>query len=324
MTPAHADPLDYHDTVVNGVTLRYVDRGEGPLVLLLHGFPESAYAWRHQIAPLAESGYRVVAPDLRGYGGSSVPSDASAYTYFHIIGDLVALMDRLGYAKATVVGHDMGSYVAWHMALVLPARVQAVAGLSVALPRRPPEPPLSLLERTLGPDFYQLRFQVPLEPEEDMEGDIPGFLRAIFVGLSADTEQPVRSLMVPPGRGFSDLFPAPSELPPWLTEEDVQRYAAMFASTGFTGAVNWYRNIDRNWELMAPWDSARVTAPAIYVAGELDIAYEIARSSGALASMSEVVADLRDTVVIPACGHWLGEEQPSRLNEVLLNFLRDI
>lgn len=313
--------LEYAEAAVNGITLRYLEQGEGPLILLLHGFPELGYSWRHQLGPLAAAGYHVVAPDLRGYGGSSAPAAVDAYTYFDIIGDLAALMDELGHREAVVAGHDMGSYVAWHMALVLPRRVCGVAGLSVAHRRRRPEPPLRVLEAAFGPDFYQVRFQQPEITDAELAGRVEEFLPGIFAGLSADAAEPIESLVIPPGQGFADLFPAPASLPGWIDEGEMAVYAEAFRRTGFTGALNWYRNTDRNWALLAPWAGLPVEPPAIYVAGELDIAYRIAAASGALADMEETVADLRDTVVVPDCGHWVNQERPEVVNEALLGLL---
>jgi pimeloyl-ACP methyl ester carboxylesterase len=310
----------FETATVNGVELRYLDRGEGPLVLLLHGFPEFSHSWRKQLEPLSAAGYRVVAPDLRGYGGSSVPEEVGAYTYFHIIGDLVGLMDQLGHEKAAVIGHDMGSYVAWHMALTLPRRVSAVAGLSVPFRKRPPVPPLSLAARAFGPDFYQLKFQERGVAEPDLEARVESFLPGILVGLSADGEDPAKELIVPDGTAFADLFPAPAELPGWLTGEDVTAYIEAFRRSGFVGALNWYRNIDRNWELMAPWADEPIRVPALYAAGELDLAYRIAAVSGTLEEMKETVPDLR-RLVIPDCGHWLNQEHPEAVNAALLDLL---
>jgi pimeloyl-ACP methyl ester carboxylesterase len=313
--------VTFETAAVNGVELRYLDRGEGPLVLLLHGFPEFSYSWREQVGPLSAAGYRVVAPDLRGYGGSSVPEEAGAYTYFHLIGDLVGLMDHLGHQKAAVVGHDMGSYVAWHMALTLPGRVHAVAGLSVPFRKRPPVPPLALARRAFGPDFYQLKFQEMGVVEPDLEARVEEFLPGILVGLSADGEDPARELVVPAGTMFADLFPAPEELPGWLAAEDVAAYVEAFRRSGFVGPLNWYRNIDRNWELMAPWANEPIRVPALYAAGELDLAYRIAEVGGTLEEMKETVPDLRRTLVIPDCGHWLNQERPEVVNEALLELL---
>lgn len=316
--------LPYRATHVNGIALRYLDAGAGPAVLLLHGFPDFAYTWRHQLQPLADAGYRVIAPDLRGGGGSSRPQDTHAYTYFHVIGDLIALMDELGVGEAVVVGHDMGAYVAWNMSLIIPERVRAVAALSIALRRRPPRPPLELLGSVYGPRFYQIQFQTLETPEADLDARVETFLPGILVGLSADAAEPVTSLVLPEGAMFSDLFPAPERLPRWLTDQDVAAYVETFRATGFRGELAAYRNIDRNWELMAPWAHARVSVPAMYVTGDLDIAYIIAKQSGSLQEMSSMVPDLRRSTVLPHTGHWISQERPDELNAELLTFLNDL
>jgi pimeloyl-ACP methyl ester carboxylesterase len=315
------EALPYRTTAINGIELNYIDAGEGPAVLLLHGFPDIAYTWRHQIGPLTTAGFRVIAPDMRGCGGTTVSGDVAAYTYMHIIGDLTGLMDELGIADAAVVGHDMGGYVAWNMALIVPDRVRAVVGMSVALRARPSVSPLTALGRALGPGFYQLRFQVPDGPDSDLQDHVENFLPGILVGLSADAPEPVTSLVLGDGQVFSDLFPAPASLPAWLTAADCQRYVQAYEKTGFFGGLASYRNLDRNWQLTAPWNRARVTQPAMYIAGRQDIAYAIAVQSGALTEMETTVPGMRRTVVLEDCGHWISQEQPEAFNAELLSFL---
>lgn len=322
--PSLSFGLPYRVAHVNGIDVRYLDVGSGPLILLLHGFPDFSYTWRHLLSPLAGAGFRVVAPDLRGSGGSSRPSDTEGYTYFHVIGDLVGLMDELCVEQAVVVGHDMGAYVAMHMALIVPARVRAVASLSIPLRKRPPRPPLTLLETVFGPRFYQIQFQVPDAPEADLERHLESFLPGILVGLSADAPHPITSLVLDEGAMFSDLFPMPDRLPGWLTEADCAAYIETFRKTGFDGALGSYRNIDRNWELLGPWASAIVSVPAMYITGDQDIAYTIARASGTLEEMPLLVPDLRRSTVLADTGHWLTQEKPAELTAELLGFLGEL
>ena len=316
--------LPYATAHVNNVDIRYLDQGTGPAILLLHGFPDFSYGWHRLLDPLAQAGYRVVAPDLRGHGGSSRPAEAESYTYFHIIGDIVALMNQLEIDDAVVVGHDMGAYVAMNMALIVPQRVRAVVSLSIPLRKRPPRPPMAILDSVFGPNFYQIRFQQQGPPDEDLDANVETFLPGILVGLSADTTHPVSSLVLEEGTAFSALFPAPDSLPQWLTRDECDAYVATYRATGFSGGLASYRNIDRNWELMGPWENETVKAPAMYVTGDDDIAYKIGKRAGTLDEMAEVVPGLRRTVVIENTGHWLALEQPAQLATELLTFIAEL
>lgn len=306
------------------VRLRYVEAGEGPLVLLLHGFPQYLHCWRAQLPALADAGYHCVAVDLRGYGGSSAPADPSRYSQLHLTADLVELTLALGHDDAVLVGHDMGAHLAWAAAVLVPDRVRAVAALSVPLRARGTRPPLEAAAETLGAGFYQIGFQPADAPERDLDGHVDSFLAGIFDGLSGAPEHPVSSLVVPDGAAFSDLFPAPAALPHWLEQGDLDAYISTFRTTGFAGAVNWYRNIDRNWELMAAWAHETVRVPSLYLAGERDIAYVGALRSGALDALARVAPALVGTVVLPGCGHWTMEERPDEVNANIIDFLSQL
>src|SRR5690242_13945294 len=247
-----------HRTIeTNGIRMHVAEQGTGPLVVLCHGFPESWYSWRHQLLALAEAGFHAVAPDMRGYGGTDRPEAIDQYTLLHLIGDMVGLLDALGVEQAVIAGHDWGAPVAWHAALLRPDRFRGVIGLSVPYRPRGPVRPTSVMPQTENAVFYQLYFQTPGVAEAEFEHDIRRFIRGNLYSISGDLpgREPV-TMMVPRQGGllarWATHFAIPETLPTWITEADVDFYAAEFARSGFRGGLNWYRNIDRNWELLAP------------------------------------------------------------------------
>ncbi|WP_424888807.1 alpha/beta fold hydrolase [Streptomyces sp. XH2] len=311
---------------VNGVRLHIAEQGRGPLVVLLHGFPECWYSWRHQFAPLAGAGYRVVAPDQRGYARSQQPGDIGAYSLLHLAGDVIGLIHALGEDSAVVVGHDWGAPVAWTTALLRPDVVRGVAGLSVPPAPRGPEAPLPALRSLLGDGFYQLYFQEPGVADAELVRDPATTFRRFLVGASGDNPQneDPRPWVIPAGSTAVDTMPEAKELPGWLTEEDVATFVREYSAHGdraFTGGLNWYRNIDRNWELLAPFDGRRIEVPALYVAGDRDLVRSFPGVAQLVASLERVVPRLHRSVTLPGCGHWTQQERPDEVNAELLGFL---
>jgi pimeloyl-ACP methyl ester carboxylesterase len=314
----------------NGIRMHVAEAGEGPLVVLCHGFPESWYSWRHQLVALAEAGYHAVAPDQRGYGQTDKPEAIDQYTLLHLVGDLVGLLDALRAPTAVVAGHDWGAPVAWHAALLRPDRFRAVIGLSV--PYRPwgPARPTTKMPQTDAAIFYQLYFQKPGVAEAELERDPRTSIRKILYWGSGDARTEPRTPgagdvgMVPRTGGFLSGRDAPAVLPAWLTEGDVDFYAGEFARAGFRGGLNWYRNIDRNWELMAPWAGAKVTVPALYVAGDRDLVVAFRGMDQLLPALKQFVPDLRQTIMLPGCGHWTQQERPAEVNTAMLRFLETV
>jgi len=307
----------------NGIVLHITEQGSGPLVVLCHGWPELAYSWRHQIPALARAGYHVVAPDMRGYGGSSVPADTAAYAITDLVGDMVALVGALGESRGCIVGHDWGATVAWNAALMRPDVFTAVAALSVPhRPRNPAGPPLSLLRAAGMANFYWFYFGREGVAEAEFERDIASAIRRVLVYGSGDAPAGGRmSLMVPPGAGFLDGSSDPATLPPWLSDADIDVYAASFRKNGMRGPFSWYRNIDRNWALLAPFQGARVTPPALFIAGARDGVIATPMGRAALDNLAQSVPNLRDKVIVPGAGHWIQQERPSEVNAALLAFL---
>jgi pimeloyl-ACP methyl ester carboxylesterase len=310
----------------NGIKMHIAEQGSGPLVLLLHGFPECWYSWRHQLEALADAGYRAVAPDQRGYCRTDRPEGTGRYTILHLVGDVIGLMDALDEEPAVVVGHDWGAAVAWHTAQMRPDRVRGVVGLSVPFRQRPQTPPLRLLRAAVGEGFYQFYFQHPGVADAELAWNVHSTFRRLLYSASADGQlsSPGLLAVVPPGRGFLDILTEPEVLPDWLDESDVDTFTSEFEPTGFTGGLNWYRNLDRNWELTGPWRGALVQAPALYVAGDRDLVLGFPGARQQIESLATWVPNLRETVMLPGCGHWTQQERPAEVNESLLTFLRQL
>jgi pimeloyl-ACP methyl ester carboxylesterase len=317
--------IGYRDADLGAIRLRYAEAGDGPAVLLCHGWPETAHSWRNQIGALAGAGYRVVAPDMRGYGTSSAPAAVEDYTILHLVGDMVGLLDVLGVGEAVIVGHDWGAPVAWHAALLRPDRFRAVVGMSVPHTRRPPQAPLEVLRRRGYHGFYWLYFQEPGVAEAELERDVVRALRRIYHAASGDVPEGWHwRAVVPAGAGLLDTTIEPASLPPWLAPADFEIYVAAFRKSGFRGGLNWYRNIDRNWALMAPFAGLRIRQPALFIAGERDPTLRIAGRADRVAAMEEAVPGLRGKILIPRAGHWVQQEAAERVNVELIAFLQSL
>jgi len=322
----------------NGIRINIAEQGTGPLVVLCHGFPESWYSWRHQLAALAAAGYHAVAPDMRGYGKSDRPSAIDQYTIFHLVGDLIGVIDALGAKTAVVVGHDVGASVAWQAAQMRPDRLRAVVGLSVPFRPRGNVRPTTAMPRSATSQFYQLYFQEPGNAEAEFESDPRATVRNMLFGASADGVAAGRAAaqragasgeagadpglgMVPLGGRFMRGAAAPSKLPAWISEADVDFYAGEFKRSGFRGALNYYRNVDRNWEIQASLAGALVTVPALYVAGDRDFIVSFPGMDQLLPNLKRFVPGLQKVQMLPGCGHWTQQERPTEVNEALIRFL---
>ncbi|HTP73152.1 MAG TPA: alpha/beta hydrolase [Burkholderiaceae bacterium] len=316
--------LSHRFVDANGIRMHLAEQGEGPLVVLCHGFPESWYSWRHQLRALADAGYHAVAPDMRGYGRTSAPEAIADYTLLHLVGDIVGLVQALGAQRAVVVGHDWGAPVAWHCALLRPDLFAGVTALSVPFRGRGPVQPTTAMPRTDDSEFYQLYFQQPGAAEQELSRDVRHTIPALLYGASGDASAAQQLMMVPRGGGFVASRIVPAVLPAWLRDEDVEFYVAEFERTGFRGGLNWYRNIDRNWELLAPYIGAKVTVPALFIAGDRDPVIMSPAAQKAIAAMPAAVPQLQRTLLLPGCGHWTQQERPQPVNEALLQFLRAV
>ncbi len=318
MTGSVVDGVNERRIATNGIELNIAEAGSGPLVLLLHGFPESWYSWRHQFAPLAAVGYHVVAPDMRGYGKSDRPEAIEAYNQVEVVNDIMGLVPALGYETAVVIGHDWGAPTAWSTALNHPDVITAVGALSVPFSPRSPVQPMPMMREVFkGQFFYQLYFQEPGVAEAEFEADIRTALKKFLIMGAAETD-----LSKLPGKGPDDDLlsglPNPDTLPDWLGEADLDFYAGEFSRSGMRGPLNYYRNHDLTWELTegAP---TTIEQPAMFVAGEKDGV--ITMAAQALESMPTYVKDLRINELIPDVGHWTQQEAPEAVNDAILRFL---
>jgi len=305
----------------NGITLKIAEAGDGPLVLMLHGFPESWYSWRHQFEPLANAGFHAVAPDMRGYGRSDKPAGISAYNQVEVTADIIGLIDALGYETAIVIGHDWGAPTAWSCALNHPDQVTAVGALSVPFSPRSPVPPLDAMKGAFKDRFfYQLYFQQPGVAEAELEQDIRVSLRKFYHMASGDADRSSFTQKGPDADLLSDV-PDPGKLGPWCTDEDLDYYVAEFKRSGFRGPLNYYRSHNLTWELTegAP---TTIQQPALFMAGSKDGV--IVMAAEALKAMPGRVPNLLVNELIPEAGHWTQQEAPEAVNTGILKFLEQV
>ncbi len=321
-----------HNTIQgNGINIHYVSKGEGPLVVFCHGWPESWYSWRHQIPAVADAGFRAIAMSMRGYGGTDAPQDVGAYTINHLVGDVVAVVNALGEEDAVVVGHDWGAPVAWYSALMRPDMFQAVAALSV--PFIPPIGGLpegvtmnDMMAQTAGPDrdYYRLFFQEPGRAEADLEADIERTMRGVLYSISGDAIangdlDEGWDGFFPAGQTMSEQLIVPDELPAWLHEDDLAFYVEEITRTGFRGGFNWYRNINTLPACLAPWVGTTIEQPAFYMGGSTDMI--AGNTPEAIEGTRAALPGLRHLEILEGAGHWLQQERPDEVNAALLEFL---
>jgi pimeloyl-ACP methyl ester carboxylesterase len=303
------------------VKLRVIEAGDrgAPTVILAHGFPELAYSWRHQIPVLAEAGYHVLAPDQRGYGGSSRPDAIEAYNIHQLIADLVGLLDDVGAERAVWVGHDWGAIVVWNAPLLHPDRVAAAAALSVPVVPRAKVPPTQAFRRAFGENFfYMTYFQEPGVADAELDGDVARTFRRLIAGPGSMADESAALRMVAPGpEGFIDRLPEPDGLPGWISQQELDHYISEFSRTGFTGGLNWYRNFDRNWETTPELAGAKIPVPCLFIGGTADPVLAFTRSDRA----AQVISGPYREVMIEGAGHWLQQERPDEVNATLLEFL---
>ncbi|WP_167473347.1 alpha/beta fold hydrolase [Nocardia arthritidis] len=283
---------------VNGIDLHFHAAGEGPAIVLVHGFPQTSAGWTHQIPALAAAGFRVLAPDMRGYGRSTIPDDPAAYDADTIAADLTGLLDHIGERSAIFVGHDIGATMVWHLARANPDRVRAVAALSVPFAPRPTQPPTAVLRATLGPEHYLLLFQEPGIAEKILTRDV----RRTLLTEGNWTRAWARSGAMPPR-------------PDWLSEEELAAAVLDFTRTGFSGGLSYYRNFDRNWQLSARFADQKVLMPALFITGTEDIV----RTFMPTEPMRIWVPNLQ-MITLDGAGHFIQQERPEQVNRALIDF----
>ena len=313
---------DFAMIETNGVTLRTAVAGAGPLVVLLHGFPQCWYLWRHQIDPLVEAGYRVAVPDQRGYGASDRPPHISDYNIRALAADVAGIAPALGYDEFIVVGHDWGCLVAWNTALLHSDRCRAVLGLSV------PYLPWSRAAQWADPPgmedrFWYIRyFQEPGVAEAELSSDLRTSLLSIYTWASAQGSDMLRQLELPKTSGLLDAISRPTTLPPWLSEEDLSYYVAQYEVSGFRGPINWYRNIPTNGRLTPELEDAKIAQPAAFLAGAEDGVLRF--EPNWRETMPPYFEDLRWIELVEGAGHWVQMEKPAETNQLILRFLKEL
>jgi pimeloyl-ACP methyl ester carboxylesterase len=323
------------DQVVDarGTRIHCVEEGTGPLVLLVHGFPESWYSWRYQLPVIAEAGFRAVAIDVRGYGRSSAPLEVEAYGMLQHVSDNLGVVEALTGrdSPAVIIGHDWGAPIAAHSALLRPDIFTAVAMLSVPYSppgHRRPTDAFAEMGRLAGPEeeFYISYFQEPGRAEREIEIDVRSWLLGFYLAASADGVRSASAggsiATVAGGKMLRDRFPTTDRLPDWLAQDDLAFYAGEFERTGFRGALNRYRNVDRDWQDLRPWRGAAIRVPSLFIGGDLD--GPTMWGGGAIARFPDTLPDLRGSHIIPGCGHWVQQEQADEVNRMLVDWLKSL
>ena len=318
--------ITHRRVATNGIELHVAEAGprDGRPVVLLHGFPELWYSWRHQLPALADAGYRVICPTLRGYGDSDRPDRVEDYGIRQLTGDVLGLLDEAGHERAVIVGHDWGALITWDMARLHPDRVAAACAMSVPF-FNPPVPPTQMFEAISGGGFfYILYFQEVGPAEKELEADPRDTMAKILYAASGDGMGDVPTPPEPrprEGTGFlTGMSGPPSPLPSWLTDEDIDTYAAAYAKSGFFGPVSYYRNLDANWELTHPIPVDTMAMPTGFIAGKKDPVIAIT-SEAAIGMMQDTLPDFRGATLVDGAGHWNQQEKPAETNAALLDFL---
>jgi pimeloyl-ACP methyl ester carboxylesterase len=306
---------------VNGIRMHYVDEGQGPLVILLHGFPYLWYMWRHQIPALVSAGYRVVVPDQRGFGQSDRPDAIEAYDMSQAVGDMVGLMQALGETSAVIVGHDLGAWVAQAAAMLRPDLFRALAMFNTPVPPRGKvKPSVGWQAMAKGKVYHHMYFQQVGKPDRELSNDTRKTLRSIFYSISGSAAGTERwRMLIEPSESILDAFTEPKDFPGWLSARALDYYVDEYTRTGFTGALNYYRCRDRSWEIMSFLDGAVVRQPSMFIGGAADPSLELV--GDLYDQLDAYLPGLRKKILLPGVGHSAAEENVEQVNELLHEFL---
>jgi pimeloyl-ACP methyl ester carboxylesterase len=310
---------------VGDVSLRCAIEGTGPLVVMVHGFPESWFSWRHQIGPIAAAGFTACAIDVRGYGGSDKPRPVSAYSMEHLVGDVAGLIEALAPGeRAVLIGHDWGAPIVWNSALVRPDRVRAVAGLSVPYLGVGARSFRAVFEENFtakGRFFYQAYFQDEGVAEAELEANVRDSLRRFYFAISGEARAGDWPTDKPHGAPLLQGLKDPDPFPAWLPPADLDYFVGEFEQSGFRGPLNRYRNHDRDFAWLQTFAGRKIEQPALFIGGERDPVLTMLGRGDLLAMMRAQVPDLRGADVLPGCGHWTQQERLLEVNERLLAWL---
>jgi pimeloyl-ACP methyl ester carboxylesterase len=319
---------DFRMVNAGEVKLRCAVEGQGPLVVMVHGFPESWYSWRHQMAPIAEAGFTACAIDVRGYGGSDKPHPVADYAMEHMVSDVVGVIDALSPGQpAAIVGHDWGAPIVWNTALTRPDKVRAVAGLSVPYGGVPTRSFRELFEELFtarGRFFYQQYFQAEGVAEREMERNVRNALRRFYYAISGEAPDGTWPTDKPVGATLLERLPDPDPFPAWLTPEDLDYFVGEFEGSGFRGPINRYRNHDADFIWLQEYTGRRIRQPSLFIGGERDLVLSMMGRRDIVAAMRHELPDLRGADILPGCGHWTQQERPAEVNERLVAWLKGL
>jgi pimeloyl-ACP methyl ester carboxylesterase len=319
---------DFRTIDAGEVKLRCAVEGQGPLVVMVHGFPESWYSWRHQMQPIAAAGFTACAIDVRGYGGSDKPHAVADYAMEHMVDDVVGVIDALSPGQpAVVVGHDWGAPIVWNTALTRPDKVRAVAGLSVPYAGAPTRSFRELFEELFtsrGRFFYQQYFQAEGVAEREMERDVRNSLRRFYYAISGDAPDGAWPTDKPVGATLLERLPDPDPFPAWLSPADLDYYVGEFEASGFRGPINRYRNHDADFIWLQGFSGRRIRQPALFIGGARDLVLSMMGRRDIVAAMRHELPDLRGADILPGCGHWTQQERPAEVNQRLVAWLKGL
>ncbi len=319
-------PHRFETVDANGCNIRVAAEGEGPLVLMVHGWPESWYSWRHQLGPIADAGFTAAAIDVRGYGGSDKPYPIEDYAMEHIVADVQAVADKLGGGKAILIGHDWGAPIVWSSALTDPLRFPAVAGLSIPFMGKGKAPFIDIARKLFtdnGLFFYQIYFQDEGVVEAEVEADMRSALRKIYYSISGDAPPGTWPHDKKHGAKLLDGLVDPQTFPSWLSAEDIDYLVNEFETSGFRGPINRYRNFHRDFEWMAQFDREKIDQPSLFITGDKDMG-TMMFGRDVETRIREHLTDLRGFHVLPGCGHWTQQERPKEVTALLVDWLKGI
>jgi pimeloyl-ACP methyl ester carboxylesterase len=319
---------EFRNIQLSDLRLRAAVRGDGPLVVMVHGFPESWYSWRHQMNPIADAGFTACAIDVRGYGGSDKPHAVADYAMERMIADAIGVIEALSAdGRAILVGHDWGAPIVWNSALVRPDRVRAVCGLSVPYLGPAVRPFTEIFDEIFtkrGRFFYQAYFQKIGEPEAEAEANPREFLRKFYYALSGDAPDGTWPTNKTADQRLLDGLVDPEPFPAWLTPADLDYYVGEFESSGFRGPINRYRNHERDFAYLSRFKDSKITQPALFIGGNRDLAFNMLGRGDPIALMRQHVTELRGADVLDGCGHWTQQERPAEVNARLIAWLKSL
>jgi pimeloyl-ACP methyl ester carboxylesterase len=313
----------HHHAQINGIGMHWVEQGEGPLIILCHGFPHLWLSWRRQIPVLVAAGWRVVAPDMRGMGQTDAPTDHHAYDVPHLVGDLVGLLNHLGEAEAVFAGLDFGVFTIYDLAYTHPDRVRAIIGLeNPAYPDTPAKAPLAEAAEWAKDHFVHIDYFRPVGPADAALNAAPrAFLRKVFYALSGDYHY-LDVWKHPTGTAYLDALPETPPLPwAWLEEWELEWYVSEYSRSGFTGGLNWYRAMDLRWEQRKAWRDAPNTRPFFFIGSENDVDLEAWHGEDPLAAIYTQYSDVRRIEMLPHAGHMIQLERPDDVSRLMVEFL---